>query len=250
MTLEDERPDLCARVLDRLVEGQEIGRQVQGEDEGADPALAEHLGSCVTCFRAMTELRDAPRVAEALRAETPVLPRAADHFWDELAARTTNAVEASLGAGAAPKRTAPATREARARRSGGSRARIFSFTATLAVAAAGFLLVARHPTPLVSGIVPGLVTPPGGPTARPGGASENEEIAGEEAEVGDLDAGALRRLLDRLRPSAPAALTAPSAGGDSADVLGDDDGRVNDELADLDGEELRRVAGSLARGAL
>jgi hypothetical protein len=72
----------------------------------------------------------------------------------------------------------------------------------------------------------------------------------EEADVSDLDAGALRRLLARLRPSAPAVLTAPASGGDSADVLGDDDGRVNDELADLDGDELRRVASSLTVGSL
>lgn len=252
MTLKDERRELCARVLDRLVEGHEqgheIGRQVRLEDDGADPVLAEHLGSCVTCFRAMTELRDAPRVAEALRAETPALPRAADHFWDELAAHTTDAVEAALDAAAATKRTAPPTRAARARRSAGSRTRIFSFAATLAAAAAGFLLVARHPNPSVQ--VPGLVTPAAGPVARGDRASSDEGMIDEEAEVGDLDAGALRRLLDRLRPSAPAALTASSAGGDSADVLGDDDGRVNDELADLDGDELRRVASSLAREAL
>jgi len=247
MSLNEERPELCARVLDRLVEGHEIGRQV---DDGADPVLAEHLGSCVTCFRTMTELRDAPRVAEALRAGTPALPRAADHFWDELAAGTTEAVEAALVAGGAPKGTAPATREARARRSAGSRARIFSFAATLAAAAAAFLLVARHPNPSIPGVAPGLVAPTTGPGARPVRASSDEAMADEEAAVDDLDAGALRRLLDRLRPSAPAALTAPSAGGDSADVSGDDDGRVNDELADLDGDELRRVARSLAQGAL
>lgn len=248
MSLNDERPELCARVLDRLVEGDEEGHKIgrQG-DAGGDPVLAEHLGSCVTCFRAMTELRDAPRVAEALRAESPGLPGAADHFWDELAARTTDAVEAALDAGSAATRTAPATREARARRSAGSRTRIFSFAATLAVAAAGFLLVARHPSP----VVPGLATPTAGPNARPIRASSDEAaMTDEEAAVDDLDAGALRRLLDRLRPSAPAALTGPTGAGDSADVSGDDDGRVNDELADLDGDELRRVATSLARGAL
>ena len=35
----------------------------------------------------------------------------------------------------------------------------------------------------------------------------------------------------------------------SADLLGEDEGRMNDELADLDGAELRRVAGSLEAGA-
>jgi hypothetical protein len=250
MSLNDARPELCARVLDRLVEGQEQGHELGRHPEAVgDPALAEHLGSCVTCFRAMTELRDAPRLAEALRAETPALPRASDHFWEELAARTTEAVEAALDDGAAAKRTAPPTGEARARRSAGSRTRIFSFAATLAAAAAGFLVVARYPNPSIPGMAPGLGTP----TAEPAGrlrASSDEGLTDEEAEVDELDAGALRRLLDRLRPSTPAALTASSAGGDNADVLGDDDGRVNDELADLDVDELRRVATSLAGGAL
>jgi len=71
----------------------------------------------------------------------------------------------------------------------------------------------------------------------------------EEADVAELDVGALHRLLDRLRPGAPAALTAPAgATGDAADVLGDDEAPVNEELADLDGDELRRVASSLEAG--
>jgi hypothetical protein len=244
MSAHDDRSELCARVLDRLVEGREIGRQA---GDGDDPVLAQHLGSCVTCFRAMTELRDAPRVTEALRAETPALPHPADPFWDELAARTTDAALAALGAGAPPKATAPSSREARARRSVGARTRIFSVAATLAAAAAGFLLVARHPTPAVQEIAPGLVAgAPGSPSVHAVRAQTGEGMADEEADVADLDAGALRRLLERLRPSAPAALTAPSGGGDSADVLGDDEGGVNEELADLDGNELRRVASSLA----
>jgi hypothetical protein len=42
-------------------------------------------------------------------------------------------------------------------------------------------------------------------------------------------------------------LTASGGAGasDGADALGDDEGRVNEELADLDGDELRRVASSL-----
>ena len=50
----------------------------------------------------------------------------------------------------------------------------------------------------------------------------------------------------------PALLTAPQGGGasDAADVVGDDEGRVNEELADLDGDELRRVASSLEVGRL
>jgi hypothetical protein len=254
MSPNDDRPPLCVQVLDRLVEGGPMG-----DGDGGDPLLSEHLGSCVTCFRAMTELRDAPRVAEALRTETSALARAQagfdDRFWDELAERTTDAALAALGAAAPAKTTAPATARARARRSAGSRTRIFSVAATLAAAAAGFLLVARQPTPnpgLPSS--PALVVPALGSHGTRSASAARERpdpVTDEEADVTDLDAGALRRLLDRLRPRAPAALTASSinAGGDSADVLGDDEGRVNEELADLDGDELRRVATSLAAGA-
>jgi hypothetical protein len=245
MSPHDDRPELCVRVLDRLVEG---------GDAGGDPVLADHLGSCVTCFRAMTELRDAPRVAQALRGETPVVPGGGDRFWDDLAARTTDAAFAALGAAPAAKTTAPATAQTRARRSAGARTRIFSVAATLAAAAAGFLLVARHPSPGLPSpalVVPGLGSHGDRPSASAARARPDDPVTDEEADVTDLDAGALRRLLDRLRPSAPAVLTASSvnAGGDSADVLGDDEGRVNEELADLDGDELRRVASSLAMGA-
>jgi hypothetical protein len=249
MSPNDARLELCAQVLDRLVEGRDVG---------GDPLLAEHLGSCVTCFRAMTELRDAPRVAEALRAEASALPGAPpsvdERFWDALAARTADATLAALGAAPATKTTAPATAAARARRSAGSRTRIVSVAATLAAAAAGFLLVARHPTPNLPSaplVAPGLEAHGGRPATAPRRRAD-DPVTDEEADVTDLDAGALRRLLDRLRPSAPAALTGSglNATGDSADVLGDDEGRVNEELADLDGDELRRVATSLAAEAL
>jgi hypothetical protein len=243
MSPNDDRTELCARVLDRLVEGGDVA---------GDPLLGEHLGSCVTCFRAMTELRDAPRVAEALRAEMPALPRAADRFWDELAERTTDAALAALGDGARVKTTAPST-AARARRSAGARTRIFSVAATLAMAAAGFLLVGRHSNPAFrspASVAPGLVARGDQTVASAARTRPDDPTSDEEADVADLDAGGLRRLLDRLRPSAPAALTASGAGGDSADVIGDDEGRVNEELADLDGDELRRVARSLTMGAL
>ena len=58
-----------------------------------DRLLAEHLGSCVTCFRALTELRDTPRLAKALLSEAPVRPPPNDRFWDDLAARTTAAAQ-------------------------------------------------------------------------------------------------------------------------------------------------------------
>jgi hypothetical protein len=245
-----DETSLCGQVLDRLVEG---------DDLSGDRVLSEHLGSCVTCFRALTELRDTPRLAEALRAEAPVAPPPNDRFWDELAARTTAAAQRELqsalhgapGDAETPEAATPTTLDSlvhvRARRSSGARVRVISIVATLAAAAAGFMLVARGP----------LRSPSGMPTAPAIAAQSrttvpevrraaDEGTTDDEADVAELDVGALHRLLDRLRPRAPALTASGGAGAsDGADALGDDEGRVNEELADLDGDELRRVASSL-----
>ncbi|HVV50304.1 MAG TPA: hypothetical protein VHO06_11635, partial [Polyangia bacterium] len=85
--------------------------------------------------------------------------------------------------------------------------------------------------------------------SRPTGSAVGDVSSDDEADVSDLDAGALRRLLDRLSPRGPAELASSTGGaGDAADLLGEDEGRMNDELADLDGAELRRVASSLEAG--
>ena len=128
-----DETSLCEQVLDWLVEG---------DDLSGDRVLSEHLGSCVTCFRALTELRDTPRLAEALRAETPVAPPPNDWFWDELAARTTAAAQSELqstlhgvpGDAETPEAATPTTVDslvhARARRSSGARGRVISIVAT------------------------------------------------------------------------------------------------------------------------
>jgi hypothetical protein len=261
MSSDHDQTLLCARVLDRLVEGSDLG------GDRLDPLLSEHLGSCVTCFRALTELRDAPRMAEALRAEAPVLPHPNDRFWDDLAVRTTaaaqtvldEALHAPLRGAEAPETPAPSSvgasmARARTRRASGARVRIISVAATLAAAAAGFMLIARGPlrSPSVIPSAPAtLVSAVRNRTTAPAVRSGADETApDEEADVAQLDVGALRRLLDRMGSHAPGALTAPEGSGaaDAADLLGDDEARVNEELADLDGDELRRVASSLEAG--
>ena len=61
----------------------------------------------------------------------------------------------------------------------------------------------------------------------------------------------MRRLLTRLGAHTPPALAGGEADAtDAADVPSDDEPRVSDEVADLDGDGLRRVARSLERAAL
>ena len=79
-------------------------------------------------------------------------------------------------------------------------------------------------------------------------------MASDDAvDVADLDESALRRLLDRLRARAPAKVAALAAAGDArdgADLASDDEGQMNEELAELDGPALLRIERSLAGPAL
>jgi len=226
--MDDAGSPVCRQVWERSV-----GATSGADDLMADATLAAHVGSCVTCFRTVAELRDAPRLASALRADAPAVA-VSDRFWDDLAARTTGAAAAALTAG---------TRKRRLLRTTG-------FATTLAAAAAAFVLVVGH----------GRVVPPGagaGSAARSaaiatGVGSVDDEAAGEGVDVADLDESALRRLLDRLRAHAPAnaaALATIGDGQDATDSALDDDG-VSDQLAELDGPALLRVAHSLAGAPL
>ncbi len=222
----------CRAVVERLVEA------------GAGPldaAAEDHVGSCIACFRAMTELRDLPRIEEALRAATPELP-AGDRFWEALAARATDAAAAAL-AGETSVPAQPAVAPARPRRA--VRMRLVSFGALAVAAAAGWLVMVRHQPGPQQAIAPAAVAM--------GAARLAGDEAGGEAlnEVADLDAAGLRRLLVRLGAHAPAALAGGETdGSDGADVPSDDEPRVSDEVAALDGDGLRRVASSLEKAAL
>ncbi|HXU00766.1 MAG TPA: hypothetical protein VN903_07235 [Polyangia bacterium] len=215
-------PPICRQVWERALEGGAAGRDVMGDAE-----LGAHVGSCMACFRTVAELREVPRLAAALRAGTPPAD-VPDRFWDDLAARTTDAASAAL--------RQPARHGA---------ARLAGF-ATLAAAVAAAVVLFAGRTGTVS-----HVTAPRSAVAT---ASVDDDMSAEDAvDVADLDDSALRRLLDRLRERAPgkaAALAAVADVGDASDVVFDEDGQMNDELADLDGPALLRIERTLAGASL
>ena len=214
-----DRPALCGQVRDRAVEGHDVM---------VDAALAAHVGSCVTCVRTLAELRDVPRLAAALRADAPAVS-IPDRFWDDLAARTTTAAASAMSGGAGRRRTL----------------RVTGFAAVVAAAAAAWVLVAGRVS---------VVPPPGAAPGAP--AVTAASVGGEEdeaADVADLDESALRQLLTRLRARAPANVSALAAVGDAQDASDpsfEEDGQVNDELAELDGPALLRIERSLAGASL
>ncbi|MES1205911.1 MAG: hypothetical protein ABUS79_08235, partial [Pseudomonadota bacterium] len=81
----------CAAAVECLVEA-------GGHPAGS--AVEAHVRSCMSCFRAMTELRDLPRVADALRAAAPPVPAPDDRFWEALARRTSQAAAVAVAGGA------------------------------------------------------------------------------------------------------------------------------------------------------
>src|SRR5213595_1785274 len=137
MTVDEKLAPTCRQVWDRSIEGRDVSD---------DPTLAAHVGSCVTCFRTLAEMRDVPRLAAALRGGAPTAD-VSDRFWDDLAARTTTAAAAEL--------RWPVRRRA---------ARIVSFAAFAAAAAAALVLVSgRAPIGARRVGAPTVATTTGGP---------------------------------------------------------------------------------------
>lgn len=215
---------LCARVFDRMVEHGDLG---------ADAALSEHARSCMSCFRALSELRDVPRLKEILRA-APLAgqPASGDPFWDQLAARVSVAM--APAAGSAPRQAASANTGRRVRRqvAGGIGLAMMAAAATWVVA------VHRQSSP-----VPAVATTMS--LAAIANPLASDDVS-EALEVGELDGRLLERLADRLRNKHHLATFV--AGDDGADV--DEDLQLNDELAELDAPALLRIERSLARTAL
>ncbi len=98
-----DRGVICQAVEDRLLEGEKLT---------GHPELVEHVGSCLECFRTLSELRELPRIAEVMRAGAAELAEENDPgaaFWRALPNRVADEV---LGAQRPPE-TAAAPRPAR-----------------------------------------------------------------------------------------------------------------------------------------
>jgi hypothetical protein len=211
---------ICARVFDRMIEHGDLG---------GEAALLDHAGSCMTCFRTLSELRDASRLKEILRAAPPAQPPGGDPFWADLAARVVDAtLRPALPAVVPP--VAPVARRTRRRITGGIGVAILA-------AAAAWVVAVRHP------VGPsGVTLIPTGPAASMGVtlSAITSPLASDDAseafDVGELDGAVLQRLADHLRRKPHPATYVAS---DDADV--DEEVPLNDVLAELDGPALLRV---------
>jgi len=229
--------------------GDAVERLVEAGGQPAGSTIEAHVRSCMSCFRTMTELRDLPRVADALRAAAPPVPAPDDRFWDALALRTTDAAARALAGGGSDALPAAAPkRAARGRFRASKPSSVYALGALAMAAAAGWIVMVHRPAAPAGA---------GAPVAQTAALSHDEGGMEALGDVAELDSTALHRLLDRLGRNAPPALAGGARlvgdrrdGTDAADIPADDEPRVSDEVADLDGDALRRVESSLHGAAL
>ncbi|HXI56392.1 MAG TPA: hypothetical protein VNO55_10050 [Polyangia bacterium] len=225
---------VCQAVEDRLLEGEKLT---------GHPELVEHMGSCLECFRTMSELRDLPRIAEVMRAGAVEDAQAKDPgpaFWNALPERVAAEV---LGSQRKP--------QVKARRWWAPAALA---SAGLAGAVATLMIVYGPKVPGPSVIAPAKTKTTMTATASPAAAATSAGALAPSAEgdgdltlgdLADLSATELRALSRRLTQDETAATRALA--GSSSDSSIDDygEGTALEKLAGLTGSELQRLTQSL-----
>ena len=247
-------------------------RLVDGERPGDDPGLAEHLGTCLGCFRAAAELRDVPELARTMRQDAAAGRAAADPgeaFWRELATVTGERWQ-SLRAGGATAAPAPVAAKAPASPSPWARMLGWLRLPAPAAFAAGAALAAVVTVVVIdrARFAPGEWRDPAGPERSEGtrlfrsvpaaaaprvvtneaptpttttAAAEDElatpALLGEHDPWDELDVRDLRKVVARLDAETSAGL--PLADDEGADLS------VSEELDDLEAEDLRQVVRAL-----
>jgi hypothetical protein len=224
---EGERDRECAAMEARVL---------GGERPHEDAALAAHLGSCLRCFRAASELRDLPRLEGLLRS-TPPEGDPGEAFWNSFPARVADAWQAS-------QVLAPAVPAASLWGRWLGWLRLPVPAALAGAACAGALVFALgHGRP--DGHAP-AVAPPVGEEAPVVAVDEalldREEDVGEDF-VHSLDASGLELLLEAHGPATAAAAPASAA----AEETDEDDLPAAEELDLLDEGDLKAVSEKLGR---
>ncbi|HEY0705805.1 MAG TPA: hypothetical protein VGG33_03365 [Polyangia bacterium] len=94
MTQKPPQPALaCSDVVERLI---------GGERPSSDPALSEHVGSCLPCFRTAGDLRGLPTLRRQLQEAEGELPDPGAAFWASFPNQVAIAWEQQQDAAAAP----------------------------------------------------------------------------------------------------------------------------------------------------
>ena len=226
-----DRADICQAVEDRLLDGERLT---------GHPELVDHAGSCLDCFRRLTELRDLPRIAEMMRTEAGDQARENDPgpaFWKAMPERVADEV---LG----PRRRAQA-----ARRRWWAPATLMS--GGLLAAAALALVVAYYP--VVTKVATKTATKtamttaraqalPGAPVLAAATETDDNLPVGDLANLSATQLRALNQRLTREEMGAMRVLTDPGT-----DLLADEDGEGTalERLASLGEPELQRLTHSL-----
>jgi hypothetical protein len=244
MTQKSQEPLACNVVIERLI---------GGERPSSDPALSEHVGSCLPCFRTASDLRGLPTLRRQLHEAQGELPDPGAAFWAGFPDRVTTAWEGQ-------QESAPAATPVAARpRWQGLR----DFWATaiawlrLPVPAAGagaFAAVAVVWLVMKAGSVGDATSEfPKGSAQAPNQAavesesfatSSRESVAAADEALRDLDVNGLQKLQAELERSLAEGVPArPMADGDES--MSTDPAGLSEDLDELNEAGLTVLAENL-----
>ncbi|MEA2696033.1 MAG: hypothetical protein QOI66_304 [Myxococcales bacterium] len=244
MKTQDSVDSICQAIEDRLLEGEKLT---------GHPELVEHVGSCLECFRTMSELRELPRIAEVMRGGAVAEAQAKDPgpaFWNALPERVAAEVLGSRGKPQVKVRRwwAPAALA----------------SAGLAGAVATLLIVYGPKVPAPSGFTQAKTatkttittttttasasaSAPAAAVTSPAALASSAESDGDLTlgDLADLSATELRALSRRLTQDETAATRALTGSANDSSAEDDGEGTALEKLAGLSGSELQRLTQSL-----
>jgi hypothetical protein len=242
----------CERFAASLIEGEKIA---------ADPALAAHVGSCLDCFRIMTEQRDLPRIEAMLRSARPNDPGQA--FWNSLSAEIVRAVEGSrlappvMDTARAPVRARPAwwarllswwRRPWPAALSGA----MFATVAVLLVVRLNHEPIRRTSRSTSSSTSTSTSPAPAVEAKRQSSAAPGEPAEGDlpDGDLAELGAADLQALLHHLADTEPQEIKEFLGVGGGEALDDETDVTAAGRVATLDGAALQALARSLITSSL
>ena len=244
MTTSGPRAMDCNTVSERLI---------GGERPGSDPALAEHVGSCLRCFRTASDLRGLPQLRARLERgrQEGDGPDPGAAFWASFPAQVTAAWEATLAARAAD--VVPVVRRPGLIERGWETARAW-FRLPVPAALGGAICAALLVVVVTRQLGSQKVAPVAGDAVAVSGARGGESTGagelGDEAVDEDSMQGLNASGLAALRRQLEATLADEPPGRDTEALAESNPAVVADDLYELDAAGLAALARELGKGRI
>ncbi|HEY0714696.1 MAG TPA: hypothetical protein VGF45_18590, partial [Polyangia bacterium] len=214
-----------------------VERLIEGERPAADPALNEHVGSCLSCFRTASDLRGLPNLRRQLQDVQTELPDPGAAFWAAFPAQVNAAWEQRQEAVAPP---APEVKPGWAERLIAWMRLPIPAACAGAVAAVAVVFAVMRLSPVDRPGEAGAEGPANLAAADPRVSPRGPMLLGDEA-LRDLDVRGLRRLQAELEQTLADGVRARAA-GEGEDQISADPAALSEDLDELNEAGLTVLA--------